>query len=358
MQVGMIMFFQHGVPGVDDRQFIREELELGVQAEQLGFDFVGMPEHHFEDYSMCVDNIQALSYLAARTTRIGLLTAVVVLPWHDPIRVAERMILLDHLADGRAMFGIGRGLAPKEYAAFGIDQNEARARFDEMGPLVVNALETGVIQGDGPFYSYEPTELRPRPFKSFKDRLFGVATSPSSAIAAAKVGGRLTMVVTTAIEQMETVVEVYRETWRETHGTEPPAPLLTDHTFCTRDPELMKKAESTWYPKSWKMAVDHYQLDQVDFTSIKGYESHARRAQGPAFAKTQIWGTPERIVDQWRERLEILGEAMCGFIFRVGGMPFEIALDSVRLFAAEALPELKKLGVAVAAPADAVPAAR
>jgi alkanesulfonate monooxygenase SsuD/methylene tetrahydromethanopterin reductase-like flavin-dependent oxidoreductase (luciferase family) len=347
MQVGVISFFQHAVPGIDDGQFVQEEFQLAVRAEDLGFDFIGLPEHHFEDYSMCVDNIQALSYLAGKTSTIGLMTAVVVLPWHDPVRVAERMIFLDHMSNGRAMFGIGRGLAPREYAAFRIDQNEARARYDEIASMVLAALETGILEGKGPYYECGPLELRPRPLRSFRDRLFGVANSPQSAEAAARLGTRLTMAVSMSMDKMMPTIELYRKTWLETHHSPPPGPLLTDYTFCTRDAALVRQAREVWYPRTWDMIVDHYGLGRVDFTQIRGYETYGagKQAPMPRFEESQVWGAPEEIIERWEERLKNVDDAMAGFIFRVGGMPYEVVEHSLSLFAEEVLPELKKLGV-------------
>lgn len=347
MQVGVTSFWQHGVPGVDDHQFVHEELQLAVLAEELGYDFVAMTEHHFEDYSMSVDNLQSLSYLAAKTERIGLMTAVVVLPWHNPIRVAEKLILLDHLSNGRAMFGMGRGLAPKEYAAFGVDQGEARERFDEMALMITRALETGVIEGDGPLYPLAPHELRPRPLASFKDRIYGVAGSPSSAEATAKVGARLIMNVSEEIEKLGPTIELWQKAWRDTWDSEPPPPVFSDFTFCTRDPELTQRARTEWYPKAWDMTLAHYQLGEVDFTQIKGYEAHKERTSRPPYADTQVWGTPEEIIEGYRQRIEVAGTE-CTFtsLYRFGGMPADVAETSMRLFATEVLPEIKKLGTA------------
>jgi alkanesulfonate monooxygenase SsuD/methylene tetrahydromethanopterin reductase-like flavin-dependent oxidoreductase (luciferase family) len=350
----MVTFWQHGIPGIDDAQFVQEELRLAEMADELGFDFLGIPEHHFEDYSMSVDNVQTLSYLAARTKNVKLLPAVVVLPWHDPIRVAERMIMLDHFSGGRALFGIGRGLAPKEYAAFGIPQDEARERFDEMAEMILRSFETGYIQSDGPHYKLEPQELRPRPLAPFRgERLFCVANSPSSAEAAAKLGGRLVMFVAQQLDKVTPTIDLYRQTWREVHETEPPAPLLNDYTLCTRDPEIAKRARHEWYPLYWDMTLDHYQLKDVDYTKIKGYEAHAGRYKTTedAASSTQVWGTPEEILEKWKERLEVVGDCISSFVFRFGGMPVDVCEDSIRLFAAEVLPELKKLSAGVGAAA-------
>jgi len=130
VQVGLLMVFQNFEDAVTDQVAWERDIELAGLAEPLGFDTLSAVEHHFFNYAMSPDNTQFLAHMAAKTERIKLLTGAVILPWHDPLRVVERMIVLDHLSQGRALFGIGRGLARREYDTFGVDMNEARARFD------------------------------------------------------------------------------------------------------------------------------------------------------------------------------------------------------------------------------------
>src|ERR1700754_4554730 len=87
-------------PGRPDYAVCRDHLSLGELCEPLGFDSLFALEHHFTGYSMSPNPIQLLSYFAGRTNRITLGTSVVVLPWHDPIRVAEQIALLDVLCGG------------------------------------------------------------------------------------------------------------------------------------------------------------------------------------------------------------------------------------------------------------------
>ncbi len=85
--------------------------------------------------------------MAGRTKKAKLGSMVVVLPWHDPIRVAEQVSVLDHLSNGRFILGLGRGLARIEYEGFRLDQNEGRALFVEYAELVISALEKGYMEG-------------------------------------------------------------------------------------------------------------------------------------------------------------------------------------------------------------------
>src|SRR5580700_8742897 len=122
MHVGMAVIFQGQGDGRTDRNVYRNELRLGDLAEPLGFDSIWGVEHHFTDYTMCPDVLQFLTYFAARTERVQLGSMVVVLPWHNPMRVAEQVVMLDHYSNGRFILGLGRGLGRVEFEGFGVNQ--------------------------------------------------------------------------------------------------------------------------------------------------------------------------------------------------------------------------------------------
>ena len=121
-----------------------------------------------------------MTYLAGACPNIDLGTAAVILPWHDPVRVAEQAVVLDLLCKGRLRLGLGRGLARREFAAFRGTMDESRARFDEAAPMIVDALRTGFMEGNGKHYQQPRIELRPRPKYSFDNRIYAVASSEDS----------------------------------------------------------------------------------------------------------------------------------------------------------------------------------
>ncbi len=125
-----------------DYEIYRDDLKLGRQAEPLGFDSVWSVEHHFTGYAMVPNVVQLLTYFAGCTQRVQLGTAVIVLPWHDPVRVAEEISMLDNLSGGRTIFGFGRGAATVEYEGFRIPMEESRARFLEAAQVVIRALSS------------------------------------------------------------------------------------------------------------------------------------------------------------------------------------------------------------------------
>ena len=164
--------------GRSDVAVYKEHLELGDLAEPLGFDSIFALEHHFTGYSMSPAPVQLLSYFAGRTKRIALGTAVIVLPWHDPIRVAESIALLDVLCGGRCLFGFGRGAASVEYAGFRIPMEEARPRFVEAAQLIRLALTSPSSNGRANTTGFPRTSIRPRPLSHPERRFYRLRRSP------------------------------------------------------------------------------------------------------------------------------------------------------------------------------------
>src|SRR5712692_8298020 len=180
VHVGYAPLFQNPENERPDLEVYTEELRLAELAEPLGFDSIWSVEHHFTDYTMCPDVMQFLSYMAAKTSSAKLGSMVVVLPWHDPMRVAEQVAMLDNLSGGRMILGIGRGLARVEFDGCRSDMNESRERFIEYAEMILNGLEHGYVESDGRFLKQPRRDLRPRPFRSFRGRTYAAAVSPDS----------------------------------------------------------------------------------------------------------------------------------------------------------------------------------
>ena len=194
MDVGMMMVFaSYGWDNCPDDRVWDEEIRLAALAADSGFDCLWSAEHHFNDYSFVPDNLHLMAYLAGVCPGMSLGTAAVILPWHDPLRVAENAAVLDMLSKGRLRLGMGRGLARREFAAFRLSMDESRGRFDEAAPMIVNALKTGFIEGDGQYYKQPRIEIRPRPRHSFDGRIYAVASSEDSVNSAAKLGAHMVM---------------------------------------------------------------------------------------------------------------------------------------------------------------------
>ena len=222
MDVSYLTFWNNYDSHMTDAEFYKKELAINKLAEPLGFDILLSVEHHFSDYSMAPDNFQFLSYMAGITDRIKLGTMGVILPWNDPLRVAEKTLLLDHLSDGRAVLGMARGLAKREYVGFRQDMEESRERFDESARMVCKAVETGYIEGSGKYYPQPKTAIRPGPLKSFEGRRYMVAMSPDTIPVCAEVGAVQAMFAYKPWPEVMPTIEEYRSLYQKFHNTQAP----------------------------------------------------------------------------------------------------------------------------------------
>lgn len=351
MKVGLLMVFQNFMDQMTDQAAWERDIHLADLAEPLGFDTLGAVEHHFFNYAMSPDNLQFLAFMAARTKRIGLLTGAVILPWNDPLRVIERMIVLDHLSRGRAMFGIGRGLAKREYDRFGIDMNEARDRFDESAEFILRGLETGIAESDGRYYPQAHSEIRPRPYASFKDRFYCVAMSSDSVPVCARLGARMMSFAQKPWEDMVPHFQRYRDLFREHHGVAAPPPVCVDFLACDESAERAEALARDHMAKYYVTVMEHYEMAGAHFRNMKGYGDYADNANilkdlgmeeaGNNFVDINTWGTPTQILEKLDRRRQTLGDFDLTIQVSYGGMTPENAEKSMRLFATKVLPELQ-----------------
>lgn len=119
-------------------------VETNVEAEALGFHSSFVTEHHFTGIGQVSATLTLLTFIAARTTRLRLGTAILVLPWHNPVLLAEQVATLDLLSRGRLDLGVGKGYRHNEFAGFAMPPDEAEPRFEEVLDVLVHALSSDV----------------------------------------------------------------------------------------------------------------------------------------------------------------------------------------------------------------------
>ena len=355
MHVGTGVLFQNPRARVADRRVYQEDLSLALQAETLGFESIWSVEHHFTDYTMCPDVLQFLTFMAGATTTLKLGSMVCVLPWHDPLRVAEQVAMLDNLSGGRVIFGIGRGTGKVEFDGFRQEMPKARQFFRESAELVLGALETGVAEYDGELVRQPRVEIRPRPFKSFRGRTYAAAISPESSRIMAELGVGILIVPQKPWHVVERELAEYRSIYREANpGQEPPSPMVAGWTFVDESADRAEELARKYIGGYWDSIVAHYEFDQPHLKDMPGYEHHGlmyERLMAPGgmekmtefFVGLQLHGTPEIVYEKilhLQERTH-----MDGYIgvFSYAGMPIEEAERSMKLFAREVMPELKGL---------------
>jgi alkanesulfonate monooxygenase SsuD/methylene tetrahydromethanopterin reductase-like flavin-dependent oxidoreductase (luciferase family) len=342
--------------GRSDASVVGEHLALGDLAEPLGFDSLFALEHHFTGYAMSPAPAQLLSYFAGRTRRITLGTAVIVLPWHDPVRVAEEIALLDILCGGRCLFGFGRGAASVEYDGFRIPMGEARPRFVEAANIIVKALANDSFEHDGEFFQIRRTAVRPRPISHPERRFYASAVSPDSAEIMAKLGFGVLMVMQNEWAKAAEDIQRYRDI-ATAAGHTPRPPIILTNVCCAESRDEAQARAFKYLGQKWQSIDDHYHFSDGHLSTVKGYESYGKMAKTYAkinesaesrqkatdfYVSIQIAGTPQDCLDKIAELQRLTGLDHLVTEYSFGAMPHEKAEVNMRLFADRCLPILQR----------------
>jgi alkanesulfonate monooxygenase SsuD/methylene tetrahydromethanopterin reductase-like flavin-dependent oxidoreductase (luciferase family) len=166
--------------GASDHQVLRDTLEEIQLADELGFDSVWLAEHHFSKYGILGSPINFGMAVAERTTRITIGTAVLVLPLHHPLRLAEDIAALDVLSGGRVSIGVGRGYQPQEFSGMGVPLAESKERYQETLEILRLALTQENFSYHGKHFTYDNITTYPRPFTAGGPPILQGTVSPDS----------------------------------------------------------------------------------------------------------------------------------------------------------------------------------
>jgi alkanesulfonate monooxygenase SsuD/methylene tetrahydromethanopterin reductase-like flavin-dependent oxidoreductase (luciferase family) len=167
---------------------IEETIEQCVLADRMGFDTVWFVEHHFlTSFSMSPCPEVIFGALSRLTKRIRLGFGVVILPYHHPVRVAERVAMVDHLSGGRVEFGTGRSAA-YEQLGMGIDPRNTRAMWEESLRMIPKIWEDGQFSWEGQFWNVPPRDVRPKPYQKPHPAIWVAALQPATYQLAAELG--------------------------------------------------------------------------------------------------------------------------------------------------------------------------
>jgi alkanesulfonate monooxygenase SsuD/methylene tetrahydromethanopterin reductase-like flavin-dependent oxidoreductase (luciferase family) len=353
-------------PARSDREIFNEELGIARIADDAGFDSVWTIEHHFTPYTMVTNPLQYLTYIAGITKHVDLGTMVTVLPWHNPVRVAEDVNMLDAFLgpDRNIICGVGRGLGRREYAGLGIDQNEARGRFDESLQVLTQLLATGRCDFDGDFYKIHGLRLRPQPERDLSVNLWCAGGTEQTVQIIAKHGVRPLTIPTTSLDVALANMRRYAALRRDA-GYAPSHTKLALWTYVAETTSEAQAGAERYMVEYANSALRHYELLGTHLQNIKGYEAYGAQSEAlrkdatpftRGFYNSHPWGTPEQTIARATELANAFGTNELMFIFKYGAMPMAMAEKSMRLFAREVMPALKALNPVPLKPAEDRPA--
>jgi alkanesulfonate monooxygenase SsuD/methylene tetrahydromethanopterin reductase-like flavin-dependent oxidoreductase (luciferase family) len=213
MRFGLLCSAQAGSEDLppESGQGFRDYLDLNVEAERLGFHSSFLVEHHFTGWNQVSATLMLLTGLAMRTATLRLGTAVMVVPWHNPVLLAEGAATLDLISGGRLDLGVGKGYRHSEFEGFQISPEEAEARFEEGLEVMVRSWrERSRFSHRGRFWHFEEVVVEPPPAQRPHPPLWMAAGSPASIRRAAARGFNLILDQYASVEQIGERIALYR----------------------------------------------------------------------------------------------------------------------------------------------------
>jgi alkanesulfonate monooxygenase SsuD/methylene tetrahydromethanopterin reductase-like flavin-dependent oxidoreductase (luciferase family) len=338
--------------GRSDHELYAEEMRLVDLAADSGFESIWTLEHHFSDYVVEPDPLQLLTWIAARHPQVRIGTSVIVIPWHDPVRCAERIAMLDILTEGRLIIGFGRGINEYEFEGMRVDMETSRGRFVAYTQMVVEALRTGFIEGDNEYIRQPRRELRPRPFYAVDGRVFGAAMSPESMPLMAKLGVSIFVIPQKPWDAVVEDFATYGKVWRDVHGTEAPAPMATGQVVIAPNADRAEELAARYIGGYYHSVMEHYGFTRNAHQSVKSFEFYEKIAKyidrhgtdgaTADYISLHPYGTPDMVLEKLDHLRRVVGISSFAGSFSFAGMPYDEARAALELFAREVLPVVKE----------------
>ncbi len=347
---------------ISQEQSLNEALEQIELADRLGLDEVWIGEHRFSRHGLVSGVWSFLGQVAARTKRIRIGTAVVVLPLHNPILVAEEAAMVDVLSGGRLNFGIGSGYQRQEFDGVGVDINESRERFHEAVDVITKAWTEERLTYHGKYTNVDNLWVLPKPLQKPYPPLFqAVSTTPASIEFAAS---RKIQVIaggpTDILGQAPQVIKLWRQKMEEYgHPHEHLDPPMSKAIYVAptmeeaeRDPVDLENFSSRILGSVGNTgAAIGIPMDK-DGNVPPGYEHWLNRQKDrdrrddPGHAGLPpLRGTPEVVVQRLKET-QAAGINHVFGAFGFPGLPHEKVMRSIELFATQVMPHFQEVPVA------------
>ncbi len=325
-----------------------EALEQVQYAEELGFDSVWIAEHHSSRYGIFPSLMPILSHIAAQTKTIRLGAGVSVLPFHNPIRLAEEAAMVDVLSNGRLNFGVGRGSADYEYGNFKIDFDSRDDRFREVLDIILGLWTTEDFTYHGRYYQVDGLTIAPKPLQKPHPPVH-VAVSRTAASIDVAVARDLPILTSFFTPQTDTLelMRLYSERCAAAGKTSQMAEMPFFRFLYLSDNEK----EALDYPKkalTWVRDLSTYRrtITQGDEINVDLDHWKTIRPEEPPNYESELadnlyFGTPDQCVDRIANLQSRHSIAYFGATFSFGSMEHAKVMASMKLFAQEVMPKFQ-----------------
>ena len=314
-------------PGAPVGQGFHDFIDFNIEAEALGYHGTFLVEHHFTGWNQVSATLTLLTWLAARTTKLRLGTAVMVLPWHNPVILAEQAATLDLLSGGRLDFGVGKGYRYSEFKGFAIPREEADARFEEALAVITQAWTCEQrFSHHGRFWTFDDIVVEPPTRQKPHPPFWMAAGSPSSIRRVAERGHNLLLDQFAAFDVIGERVALFKaEQARHGRAYNPLGIALARDMHLADDEDAKNAALKRSREFHERILSVSRWPDRAGGSHILAYD-HAPEAA----AANSLIGTPDEII----RKLNVLRRAGVEYvIMSCGG-----SRPSLRRFAREIMP--------------------
>lgn len=328
----------------------QEALELTEAAEAWGLDGVWLGEIHFSPTrSVQSAPIALASFLAARTRRVRLGTAVTVLPLANPLRIAEEVATIDHLSQGRFDFGIGRSGSPRAYDVLNIAYGESQARFEEALAIIKEAWKGEPFSYEGKFYRFANTVVAPRPLQVPHPPMRMAANSPETFPFVGRMGLPLFVGLRDLdIPELATHLGRYRAAWRDAgHAGDGDVCLrIPIYAAPTRAAALEEPRENIMFFFQRHAELTRSRLGRADTGPADRNVARAAQVSQMSYEeileRRVVFGTAHQLAERLgRLRVELGLNGMIAELNPGGLLAMEQMRRTLRIFTHEVLPALR-----------------
>ena len=325
----------NGIPLAD---LFETRLKLVEQYDRAGFRSYHIAEHHSTPLGMAPSPSVFLAAVAQRSERLRFGPLLYVTPMYHPLRVAEEVVMLDHMSRGRLELGLGRGASPIEIAGYDVDPEQAPAMNREATELILKALTSDVVSFEGKFYRCQNVRVAAHPLQKPYPPLWFAPIEPSRAADAARMKGNVVTLIPDA--GVKALTEAYKAAWQAQGGTGADMPLLgvfrhvvvADTDAKARD--LAREAYRKWRHHMaflWDWGGVPFPIGPVYPDNFEAFEAmHMCAVGSPETVRRYVAETVERTGINY-----FVGD----MIF--GSLPYDAASRSVELFAKEVMPAFR-----------------
>jgi alkanesulfonate monooxygenase SsuD/methylene tetrahydromethanopterin reductase-like flavin-dependent oxidoreductase (luciferase family) len=320
-----------GGPDVDSAAGFKDYIDYVIEAEALGYASAFIVEHHFTGFGQVSATLNLLTWIGARTSTLRLGTAVIVLPWHNPVLLAEQAATVDLLSSGRLDFGIGKGYRYNEFAGFRIPMTEAEPRFEEAIDIITKSwISNERFSFHGKYWQFDDVIVEPPTIQKPHPPFWQGAGHPDSIRRVAARGHNLLLDQFASFEETGRRFNIYREAMGKNGFGFDPKQVGAARAFYVANTDAEKEA-----------ALDRRLMAQRRLHTISQTPDNNNKASIMAFSDTReaseesaLYGNPDQIC----RKIEKLRDMGVEYLLLNGG---GTSRDNLRRFAREVMPHFR-----------------